>query len=1760
KVLYIDSPYDQGIFTEKLQETYPGKSYEELLIMQTVEVIRFLKDCGVDSKSKLALMNPRSAFKKKFGEEPPAVMTVEEFFKWYDRVGKAEGTEDNRLASNGGVSSGEFLDTEKIASFFRRTATRLYSFPNYARNKITGFGKGYNFNPPLLEPDKKEEMLDLLDRMNIHVKQQLSARLDSFWNKDMESKDVKADDFRKIVIKGYDEKEVFLVTAINERGLASDFLIIARKDDEGYTVEDVAIRSTSFSFNEDRDRNTGDFISVPEDYFGIVAKTFEDALNINKDKNIQSVDKYKVFRPFTRKEYENALGHSRFANMVNKAINASQHLKEIIGFKGHYSIDLISESEETSAHYFSLWEAMHVALGADIQEERDVSAVIAHEFLHWMIAKKDEFLTITPAMIKYFKSRHTIYWFYNKFSKRAKTDEKIAEEILGDFVYMSIYRGDEFEEAAHRRLHKKDLEYLYSLGIIEKLSVPTRTLPSRRTRSLVKEDRSTPSKNLFVWLKKKTLTILHSRRSHWLKDSTKKRDSELELLSIEEKVRETVKHYELGITSIDGASVTELTGSIPNRKPLRIQTEKGDFVLKYAADSSKKAKFVTSLIQKAYSTGIPVPRSHLTKSGERYIQIKDRFYYLEDYIDGEVLIFDEASPRHFASLGRLMALVHNRLSRFKPQGKKQELLSIDVVNAEEDFLRLRKDLTFQDQPYSRADKLFLENVGFIIGHLFSLKRHLPFSKYRKLPSGIIHGDLGIINTKWQKDAVFVLFDWERSRSGQARIEEFKNALLARGPNNGRRYKRENILALLKTYQLNQIHKLTPEELTALPYILGPGTFLWDMANWFILRRQDLNNSDELYEMTQGLIQEFHNIVDDFNGEWWPEEKNKLLGNNIRGILKERETRQTRLVQELQDTDTLDVELALMHLSLKSTYKDPEINSVLSDQERSALLAKALAISLRRKDGSDIAQFLEIFLNEQSNLILPEAKMFIRSYLAVFNISTPLKIAVCTSLYGGQERYPDVPIGRGWFRTKADQFFRELLSVNPNVRGMYVFVNDGDDSTESKSGKKTCEVLNSLLEDEDYADVRDKISVLELSQEDKKRMNSVKHGALACAMRFAMDKGADIVVYTDGDLSAHLGLSGLLVDPLVNKGKGCAFGSIRKKGAIVPYRGVIRNSGSVVYNWWVRLLHRPIVGIKDTQRSFKAFKKEVLEDILPVKIQSIDEGGGLKIEFDPDFLYDFTGDTEWLARTSLSGYSLEEIPIIWIPAPETSMIRLKRYAFPMFISVARQRRTLARFKIASSVAATILSMIMGVFLFMGIFVGKPLRSFIPRETTKVSVPVSPEIKAQHKEINQLVKELGYSDEVAKGLIEMIKEWENPQGRPIVSMWKERLAGIREEHKQGNITKEQLAELEGIVIKAVSARIQKEIGSNEEFFDLVDIVKHRQTQCLGYSQLVYILGSYIGFSVKPVNVLEFLTLRPLRAEIGHIACIVELADNKVVMIDLAQRPYPMLSNAFDLRKEFEKVGDYWVLKDENNPLGIYKRIQLLDKDGLQVDIHAYFKLGAIYAESGEFDKAIVLFTKIVNELDPRHVDAHYNLGLVYSHKDQFKEAVFYLKKVIEDLDPEYTNAYYALGIIHARVARYPEAIDWFTKVIKLKPDYALAHFYRGAIYASLGKLKEAKRDLLKAVKLDPDLKSEVEKILKELNIKLDDTSQFPALALLIFGSIFRQAGRKGDGSLPPSTNGEVAPPAAPSNETETKLVFIIKAILEPMVVKVQERVYS
>ncbi len=166
-------------------------------------------------------------------------------------------------------------------------------------------------------------------------------------------------------------------------------------------------------------------------------------------------------------------------------------------------------------------------------------------------------------------------------------------------------------------------------------------------------------------------------------------------------------------------------------------------------------------------------------------------------------------------------------------------------------------------------------------------------------------------------------------------------------------------------------------------------------------------------------------------------------------------------------------------------------------------------------------------------------------------------------------------------------------------------------------------------------------------------------------------------------------------------------------------------------------------------------------------------------------------------------------------------------------------------------------------------------------------VQPDSEARFEEeyieqIKQLVKGLEYSDKVAEDFVQMVSGWRDAQGRPVLTSWKQRLNQTEDEYKQGKITKEQLATVEENITRELSQRIQKEISFNIKFFDLVDVIKHRQAQCISYSQLVYILGNFVGLSVEAIDVGKPIT-GALTPGWGHIASIVSLTDGKMMMVD-------------------------------------------------------------------------------------------------------------------------------------------------------------------------------------------------------------------------------------------------------------------------------------
>jgi tetratricopeptide (TPR) repeat protein len=334
------------------------------------------------------------------------------------------------------------------------------------------------------------------------------------------------------------------------------------------------------------------------------------------------------------------------------------------------------------------------------------------------------------------------------------------------------------------------------------------------------------------------------------------------------------------------------------------------------------------------------------------------------------------------------------------------------------------------------------------------------------------------------------------------------------------------------------------------------------------------------------------------------------------------------------------------------------------------------------------------------------------------------------------------------------------------------------------------------------------------------------------------------------------------------------------------------------------------------------------------------------------------------------------------------------------------------------------------------------------------------------IKQTVKELEYSDEAAENFANMVNTWQDKQATPILVTLKQLLYQAKKNYTQGKISKEQLAETECSIAIELTHRIRKEITVNDNFFDLTDVIKHKQTQCVGYSQLFYILGTSVSLSVKPINVLELQAAGPLPLGFGHIACIVDLADGKTIMINLV--PGGLISRPFILGENFTETGNYWELKEKTNPLNIYRKIQLLDTKGLIA--YKYNNRGVNYISSGKLDEAASDCDRAIN-LNPNFATAWNNRANVYAKSGQFDKAISDYNRAI-GLNSKLTEAYYNRGTIYDILKQYEQAVSDFSHAINLNSNLPKAYYYRGNAYAKLKQFDKAISDYNRTIELEPN----------------------------------------------------------------------------------------
>lgn len=168
-------------------------------------------------------------------------------------------------------------------------------------------------------------------------------------------------------------------------------------------------------------------------------------------------------------------------------------------------------------------------------------------------------------------------------------------------------------------------------------------------------------------------------------------------------------------------------------------------------------------------------------------------------------------------------------------------------------------------------------------------------------------------------------------------------------------------------------------------------------------------------------------------------------------------------------------------------------------------------------------------------------------------------------------------------------------------------------------------------------------------------DSQKGGSILYGMYHASreDKENHVVLYTDADLSTHLGQVGLLTKPILEEGFLAAIGSRREEHSVVIKKSARNDRGKLFIYSWKRML--PELGhITDTQCGFKAFAGTIVQDIVA-----------------PSFEKKFAFDIELLLKTeNIKSKSIHRVPVAWIDSEAESTTTDIQPYLPMLKSISQ----------------------------------------------------------------------------------------------------------------------------------------------------------------------------------------------------------------------------------------------------------------------------------------------------------------------------------------------------------------------------------------------------------------------------------------------------------------------------------------------------------
>ena len=288
------------------------------------------------------------------------------------------------------------------------------------------------------------------------------------------------------------------------------------------------------------------------------------------------------------------------------------------------------------------------------------------------------------------------------------------------------------------------------------------------------------------------------------------------------------------------------------------------------------------------------------------------------------------------------------------------------------------------------------------------------------------------------------------------------------------------------------------------------------------------------------------------------------------------------------------------------------------------ISRLISQALKGPQAAQVAERLEKHLKGSGELMPPEDRFLVGSYLHVIHMQAPVHLAVIMHLFSGHISTFDPLSDRPDILGIRISQLQELTAVNQLLTWEILLVADGGFGLKSR--------VEAFIAAHHPAEA-ERVHVFEVDPLTLAKLHSFKGAPVVYGLRQAIERGADVVTFPDFYKVPHLAQLGNLLNIAQGAGNPVVIGSRRLRDSII-YKVWFRRLSSLIFNKWVWLKVPELIGVSDTQSPLKLYPSRVLRDILPV-----DTDGS----FDPWFDYGLSFEVELLRRAVRKGYQWMETP-------------------------------------------------------------------------------------------------------------------------------------------------------------------------------------------------------------------------------------------------------------------------------------------------------------------------------------------------------------------------------------------------------------------------------------------------------------------------------------------------------------------------------------